>query len=292
MNTKSKPKVSVLIPTFNGGKYIQESIMSVINQTYEKIEIVLIDDHSTDDTWKVVEALISEFTIENITYCCGLEKGLVAALNYGVSICNGELIARMDSDDICHNERISQQIAYLKENTLDVCGSYISIMHGKYIEYVYEYPVSHPAIVEMLKFQNAVAHPSVLAYKSIFVENPYSVEFAHAEDFELWCRLVTKGYIFGNIPKSLIRYRVHGFQVSKQKVEAQKRMGDRIISQYSEKFITQLVEDKNDIALIERERLKSKPTLLNLIIFLANNILSNPIDSLRTIAAITKRYVS
>jgi glycosyltransferase involved in cell wall biosynthesis len=292
MNTKSKPKVSVLIPTFNGEKYIQECIKSVINQNYERIEIVLIDDHSTDDTWKIVEGLISEFTIENITYCCGLEKGLVAALNYGVSICSGEFIARMDSDDICHNERISQQIDYLKENALDICGSYISIMHGKYIEYLYKYPVSHPAIVEMLKFQNAVAHPSVLAYKSIFVENPYSIEFMHAEDFELWCRLVTKGYIFGNIPKPLISYRVHGFQVSKQKVEAQKRMCDRIISQFSAKFITQLVENESDIALIEREKLKSKPTLPNLIFFLRKNILSNPIDTLRTIAAITKRYVS
>lgn len=284
--------VSFLIPSYNSEKYIEECLDSVARQSHKDIEIILVDDHSTDGTWIVVEKFLENHIDLPFTYCCNIEKGLVSALNYGITLCSGLYIARMDADDICDENRVSIQVEYLIANSLDVCGSYINILRGKWIKYLYKLPMSHSAIIEMLKFQNAIAHPAVLVRSSVYRSYKYSNDYKFAEDYELWCRLAVNGFKFGNVPLPLLTYRVHAGQVSNIKREMQLSVVKKIQGKYTSAIQDQQITITSDLAILQAEFLKRNPNVIDFFKFILRYMISDLSVVLRTLVSIIKRYVS
>ena len=205
------PQISVLLSTYNDEKYINECIDSVLNQSFRDFEFVIIDDGSTDRTYDIISAIndprIVIFRKEN--------TGLIDSLNFGVSKCRGEYIARIDGDDICHVDRLKLQIEFLINNLeYSICGSNTIYIDGDGAEFgLHKYPISDEMIKTYMLFGSPLSHPAVMTRREVMVDNPYSHDYPVAEDYELWVRLSSR-YKFFNIDKPLLYYRFYGGNVS------------------------------------------------------------------------------
>src|SRR5438132_14386761 len=102
---RSEPRVSVIIPTYNCARFLPESVNSVLSQTLNDYEIIVVNDGSTDNTEEVLAPFRSR-----ITYTYQINKGLPAALNAGIKIAKGELLAFLDSDDVWHADKLAKQV--------------------------------------------------------------------------------------------------------------------------------------------------------------------------------------
>ncbi|MCB9062393.1 MAG: glycosyltransferase [Halobacteriovoraceae bacterium] len=202
-------ELSVLLPVYNAQDFISQAIESILKQTFENFELVIIDDGSTDNTAKI----ISNFVDKRIRYFKNENNlKLIETLNKGISLCVGKYLARMDADDICHPQRFELQIAHLKNNPeTAVVGSNIIFIdrHNRIIGRGIKAPETHHAIVwEFLK-RCALYHPTVMINKELIgSELSYDSNYPHAEDYELWMRLSRK-FKLANMSQDLLRYRIH-----------------------------------------------------------------------------------
>ena len=116
-----EPLVSVLMPVYNVERYVGEAIVSILNQTYSKFELIVVDDCSTDRTVEVIKGYAAEDTRVKLFF--NLDKSYINALNYGLDNCSGEYIVRMDGDDIAQKLKIEKQLDYLLNNSdVDLVG--------------------------------------------------------------------------------------------------------------------------------------------------------------------------
>lgn len=243
------PKISVILPVYNCELYIKETIDSVLNQTFSDFELLIIDDCSTDKTVSVIKECLDE-------RICLIEKetnsGLINSLNFGVSIAKGEYIARMDGDDICLPERFAKQVAFLDKNpAIIMCGTAIKFIGSSSGNLFY--PPTHEEVkICLFSFSPTFAHPTVMGKKIFFKNNNYDIAYEHAEDYELWTRLVQEGET-ANLNEILLEYRVHPNQVSVTK-----------------KNIQDLNSYKSRLKMLQSLKLDSKYSEADIIKFLVN----------------------
>jgi len=207
---KNIPLVSVLMCVYNGDKYVEEAIESVLSQTYTNFEFIIINDGSTDNT-ALKLSLFDDVRINHVSN--ETNKGLIASLNIGLLIAQGDYIARMDADDICYRERLAKQVDFFRLNpSVGVCGSNMSIIGA---DNKYEFSSSHDAIKVAMLDNNPMAHSSVMFNNKLFKKYnlQYDSLYKGAEDYELWSRAITT-LTFANIPQALLQYRVHSEQVT------------------------------------------------------------------------------
>jgi len=205
--------VTVLMPVYNGEKYLKESIESILNQTFRDFEFIIIDDGSADKSAEIIKS----FNDTRIR----LERnetnlGLIKTLNKGLGLSKGKYIARMDCDDISLSKRLSVQINFMEKHPeIGVCGSWVKII-GLKQKFVNRYPQKHEEARAYLLFNTPFAHPSVIIRKELVDKYnlKYDEGYKHAEDYELWSRAVEHTKI-SNIPKVLLHYRMHDKSVSK-----------------------------------------------------------------------------
>ncbi|MGK0256453.1 MAG: glycosyltransferase involved in cell wall biosynthesis, partial [Arcobacteraceae bacterium] len=203
----SDPLVSIIIPVYNAEKYIESCIDSVLSQTYKNIEILILDDGSTDLSLyklkKYIDNRITLITREN--------RGLAKTLIELASLSNGAFIARMDADDVCNKKRIEKQInKFLCNDKLVLVGSNVDYISNKSDYLGSSISVcSHFAISKKLSYGNVIFHPTVMFKKSAyFSAGGYSPLYEkYIEDFLLWIKLKNFGEI-SVIPESLVHYRV------------------------------------------------------------------------------------
>lgn len=193
---------------YNAEKYIEEAIESVLNQTYNNFEFIIINDGSKDNSLKIIEKFLSKD--DRIILIDRENKGLVASLNEGILKSKGNFIARMDADDICLPNRFEEQLNFMKKNPdVGVCGSWIKLFGEDFKSKVWKIPSNDQRLKAELLFSSCFAHPSVMIRKNVLLDNDflYDESYIHAEDFELWIRLsdVTN---FANINKVLLKYRL------------------------------------------------------------------------------------
>jgi len=211
---KGSPKVSVLMPVFNGEKHLREAVESILHQTFADFEFLIIDDGSTDKSLDVIRSYPDERIriVQNEKNC-----GLILTLNKGLDLAKGEYVARMDSDDISLPKRLERQVTYLDGTPeVGVCGTWIKFM-GESRPAVVRYPVEHEEIRCRLLFANPLAHPSVMLRKVFFDKHNLRYEnFKSAEDFELWqrCSVLFKLH---NLPEVLLEYRVTSSSITHAK---------------------------------------------------------------------------
>ena len=207
-------KVSVVMPNYNGAAYLKEAVSSVLNQTFEDFELIIVDDCSTDSSLEILDSF-SDPRIKVFENSKNL--GVSGTLNHGLSYAQGEFIARMDSDDVASKLRFERQVKKLEEG-FDVVGSDIEIIDSssKVIgSRVYRDDISNVIVIE-----SPLAHPSVMFRTSLIRQmGVYSLEFNSAEDYDLWLRFFSHGAKFAIVHEPLLRYRVHDSQVKSVKTK-------------------------------------------------------------------------
>ncbi|MDA9658421.1 glycosyltransferase [Candidatus Pelagibacter sp.] len=219
-----KPDVSVILPNFNGEKYLYDSIESILDQSFKNFEFIIIDDGSTDAS----KDIINNFSkLDNRIQTYFLKKiGYTNALNFALSKSYSNLIARMDSDDISLNTRLEKQINFMslnKNSNVAVCGSGIRAIdsNNKFL-YNRILPEKSFKIKRLLPHQNVIVHPSVMMRKNIIMSvGGYNPKFEPAEDYDLWLRLLYNKNDFYNLRDPLISYRYHDKSVTSSRLKEQ-----------------------------------------------------------------------
>ena len=208
------PKISVIMPVYNGEKYLREAIDSILNQTFSDFEFIIINDDSKDST----EEIIKSYDDNRIVYLKNEQNlGVAGTLNRGLDIAKGEYIARMDADDISMPQRFEKQVAYLDKNQdVGVLGSNV-IVFTETEENKTEFPCNEKDVRIHLFINSQLAHPTVMTRRSLVEDGIYRYDstWEGREDYELWTRIVQKSKIC-NLPEPLLRYRKHSLQVTKK----------------------------------------------------------------------------
>jgi len=217
------PMISVLMPVFNGEKYLREAIESILNQTYGDFEFIILNDGSTDKT----EEIIVSYDDPRIVYVKNEENlGIVGTLNKGISLAKGKYIARMDADDISLPNRFEKQIAFLEQHLeCSVVFSTVLSVNSKGELLLMQWQDDRECIAEgeikkALPKKNVLAHPAAMARSEVFKAYHYDGRSKHAEDYNLWLRLVSEGYRLCKVVEPLLKYRVSSdsiTQISNQK---------------------------------------------------------------------------
>lgn len=209
------PKVTVLMPVYNGEKYLSDAIKSILDQDFTDFEFLIINDGSTDGSVKIIESF-SDSRIRLVNN----EKniGLVNSLNKGFELAKGEYIARMDCDDISLKNRLSVQVKFMDNNSgVGASGSfYYLLLNDK--KAVADFPVSQEEMKCFMVFNCPIAHPSAIIRTSIVQKDKlqYRSEFIHAEDYDLWSQISETSNL-ANVSDVLLTYRVHENQITGHK---------------------------------------------------------------------------
>lgn len=201
-------RVSVIIPTLNSEEYLEQSIKSILNQTYENIEIIVVDDGSDDSTIDIVKQ-ISDGR-EDVKLVQRESSGIPSARNRGISEATGYYIANQDSDDISHEKRLETQIEEIQERNLDTIGT------GTHDIDEDGNILFRRNVIESIDSSDVrqgcpIIHGTALMKKHVLDElGGYDTNFPVAEDKDLWVRMNEEGYNLGNIDRALYRFRRHG----------------------------------------------------------------------------------
>lgn len=203
--------VSVVMPVYNGALYLREAIDSILSQTHSNLELIIINDGSTDNS----EQIIQSYTDERIVYLKNeVNSKICVTLNRGLDVARGKYIARMDCDDISVPERLQKQLEYMELHpSIGIVGSDM-IVFGKNIENrLFTFEHDKNICKAGLLFATCFAHPAVMIRKSLLDEYNfrYDDSYKGLEDFELWYRM-SKYTEFVNIPEALLHYRKHKSQ--------------------------------------------------------------------------------
>lgn len=181
------PVISIGIPFFNAEKYLAFAIQSVITQSYENWELILVDDGSSDNSLKIAQDFAHRDARIRVI-CDGENRQLPYRLNQLIKESKGKFIARMDADDIMHPERLKKQLTILQENSdIDVLGSNAYIIDENNLIFARRYKKNNG-----LETVESFIHPSIMGKKSWFLANPYDEKAIRIEDAELWYRAKQK----------------------------------------------------------------------------------------------------
>lgn len=204
-------KVSVLMPVYNGERYLVEAVDSILNQTFRDFEFVIINDGSNDRTAEI----LARYADPRMRIVHNDKNvGITASLNKGLDLARGEYIARMDQDDISEPQRLEKQVAYMEENPNVVAsGTWARDIDAEGREIGQRcVPASERMRYEYWR-PSPIVHPSAILRTSQLGRARYDANFDPAADFEFWLRLKAN-HDLGNVPEFLLRYRVHADSIT------------------------------------------------------------------------------
>ena len=219
----NEPLVSIVMGTYNPNReYFIASLKSVVCQTYQNLEIIVVNDGSTLNIGEIIEDINDKriILIDNLS-----NKGLTKCLNQGLTYCKGEFIARMDDDDICEPTRIQEQVeVFLSNAEVNILGCDVRAFGGANRISHYILKNSREGQQVDLFFNNvSVAHPSVMLRKSFLDQYAlrYNENYVKAQDYGLWvdCIQYSKIHCLGEV---LLNYRIHEGQISSKSRVAQR----------------------------------------------------------------------
>lgn len=209
-NQSRSPKLSVIMPVYNAEIYVEAALSSIINQSFKDFELILINDGSTDDSFKILKKHAAQDN--RIVLIDRENKGLTHSLNEAISISKGEYLARMDADDISLPFRFEKQLDLMQRDSLDICGCHYFILNkeNKYLD-VFFAPLNIDSILLYLLQGVPFAHGSVIIRSSFLRENKllYGSNRRFAEDKSLWYMMYNSGAKFGNLNEIAYQYREH-----------------------------------------------------------------------------------
>ena len=265
------PLVSVVMPVHNAAKYLREAAESILKQTYTRLEFIIVDDGSTDESVSIIRSLNDP---RIFLHSYKEKQGISKALNKGFELAKGELIARMDADDISLDNRLEQQVNYMMANPgVGILGTQIIAIGSK----ARSLPVTHKDITWHLFNACPFLHPSVMFRKSVVLDHRlfYDPLYDGAEDLELWVRAaqVTR---LANLDKAYVKYRYH-FGTHQAMIATVANLNTDIRLKHIDRLLPGLTHHtKNNLALFMNRHIKHDRTLL---------WLQNGLDSFETTLA-------
>jgi glycosyltransferase involved in cell wall biosynthesis len=218
----SVPKVSVLIPAYNAEKYLGEAVDSILNQTFTDFECIIIDDCSTDNTWKIIQKYAKKDSrivgVQN-------EKnlGIAGNLNKAISLSKGKYLARMDADDWACPERFEKQVSFLDSHLeVGIVGGAMEVYNESLdqVLYVRSYYADDTSLRKYIFKQSPFSHPCIMYRKEVIQDNLYNEKLSPTEDYDLYFR-VGKRYKFANLSDIVLKYRTSTTQASSAKANRQ-----------------------------------------------------------------------
>lgn len=271
----TQPTVSVLMPVRNAAAYVASSVGSLLRQTLDDFELLIIDDGSTDDTLEIIRSLSDRrirIVGDHNNY------GIAARLNEGLDLAAGRFIARMDADDIAAPYRLARQADFLAAHEgVDLVGSAAAYIdaRGRLIGAPREYPLIDFEIKFRLLTSNCLLHPTVM-FRRRGADFRYSTEFKFAQDYELWLRLLEEK-TYANLPDVLLLQRRHDGAVSFEKRVEQKRLAGVALKRFARDFasfsladpVAAVLVDPNDLGLSDGSSLENA---INFLAFLAREM--------------------
>lgn len=207
-------RVSILMPVYNTAPYLREAMDSVLSQTFNDFELIVLDDCSPDNA----EELLDMYDDPRIVRYKGEKnRGLSNVLNVGIDMARGKYIARMDSDDLSMPDRLRIQVDYLETHPeIDLVSAGMQLFGAKDELWIRE---NNPEKVKI----NALFHAPVLHASSVWRKESFEKhglrfrqEMVPAEDYDLWTRAMLKGLKLVNLPEVLYKYRIHDTQSTLQ----------------------------------------------------------------------------
>tara|TARA_R110002126_G_scaffold181187_2_gene329916 strand:- start:4353 stop:5177 length:825 start_codon:yes stop_codon:yes gene_type:complete len=215
---KIKPRVSVIMAVYNADIYLEESIKSILNQSFADFEFLIVDDCSKDDSPNTLKAF-SLIDSRIKVYTNKENLGLTKNLNKLIQISKGEYIARMDADDVSLPERFKEQVEYFESHSdIDIIGTFSrNISNSGVVIGHRKVPVTHSEILKLLPKLNPMSHPTVMfKASSIRQVGGYDERYRTSQDFHLWFKAIGNGLKINNIPKVLFEYRMNDSYVSRK----------------------------------------------------------------------------
>ena len=204
----SKPLVSVVMPVYNGERYLRQAIDSILAQTFNDFEFIVVDNGSTDHSL----AIVRSYEDSRIRIFEESQRGIVAALNKGLHEARGQYVARMDADDISIPERLAKQVDYMHlhpDVVLAGANALVIDAKGDPTEHRLLLPSASEQLALLLCMSNYFVHGStMIRHDALEAVGGYRKEFVTAEDYDLWLRLREVGRV-ANVPELLYMLRVH-----------------------------------------------------------------------------------
>ena len=195
-----KNLVSVLITLYNEEKYIIQSLTSLINQSYNYWEAVIIDDASTDNTLKIIKKNFKDKRIK--IFKLNKHIGRTPAINYGFKKCNGTFVAILDADDLYAKNKLEKQIEFLKKKpNIKLLASWVYLIKENKSIIKYKASKGYIKIRNELLFKNIIAFSSVIFNKTFAIKNNFfPLKLSYAQDYELILKFLkfSKLYILPN----------------------------------------------------------------------------------------------
>ena len=269
--------------------YLRESISSILNQTYQNFEFIIVDDASADlDTVEFLNGLVDS-RIEIIRNQHNL--GLTASLNKALDMSSGDFIARMDADDISRLDRISMQVNFLNRNSsVTLCGSNVRLLNSTrsirpFISRllnrnIIKYPGSDNLIRSCLFVQNPICHPSVMWRCTALTKYlRYNDSYKKAQDYSFWVEN-SEFFTFANIQDTLLTYRVSSRQISSRSKKEQDWYADGIRIEMLRKYSCLAKRDQRRFELLFQGRKYRSNTelMLEYAAYVERYVLSLPAD--------------
>jgi hypothetical protein len=216
------PLISVLMPVYNGLPYLKEALGSILEQTVQDIEVIALDDASTDGSSEYLD-VIQDARLR-VFHCA--KQGYAPLLNRGLRLARAKYGARMDADDISVPHRLERQLKILETTPeVVVCGCQATLIdpEGRPLRPL-SYPTSNVLIKYALLSDNPFSHPGTMyRIADVLAVGGYDASLVPSEDYDLWWRLVRRG-AFANAPETLLFNRHHPTSISQLRSEEQRRL--------------------------------------------------------------------
>jgi glycosyltransferase involved in cell wall biosynthesis len=244
VQTRSTPSVSVVIPAYNVAPYIAETLNSVLAQTFNDFEVVVVDDGSPDG--EELERVLEPY-LERVRYVRQENRGAGAARNHGVREARGEFVAFLDSDDLWMPEYLEEQVRFLRDGGYDLAYADALLFGDSPIAgktYMQTAPSIGPVtFLSLVRNECNIITSGVVARRPVLVEvGLFNESLRNGQDFELWTRLARHGARLGYQRKVLLRYRCREGSLS----------GDMMNRLTRETRVYSYIADNYDLTAAER----------------------------------------
>ncbi|MDR1243868.1 MAG: glycosyltransferase family 2 protein [Endomicrobium sp.] len=246
METKT-PKISVVMPTYNAEEHLSKAIDSILAQTFDDFEFLIVNDNSKDKTREIIKS----YNDERIRLIDGQCKGLAAALNQGIQEAKGEYIARMDADDISLPTRFAKQVTYMDEHkditVLGTCQQHC-YEDGKDGYRHTPFAKNEELMIAMI-FEPSVCHSTVMLRKCDIIENKFFyLEGSPCEDGELWMRII-KTHKFATIQQVLGKYLLSETSITEKKKDLLSKYEVTLRQKYLKDMFGYILKDEDKYLL-------------------------------------------
>jgi len=261
----SIPLISIIMPVYNEERWLSQSIPSILNQTCEDFEFIILNDASTDNSDRIIKnytTMDSRIrTVNNPD-----NYGLIKTLNRGVDLAGGKYIARMDSDDISFPDRLEKQLNFMEVNPeihLVGTGREVIDEDGEILSKTRRSFMSPTMVKWCLMFKNVFSHGSIFCRNQLLKRNKYAAWAVNGEDYELWVR-INNQYQFARLPDILYKRRTHANSISNNNKTSICKIGYRISRRQMRDILGENI-DQDIVGYLTNCKLKNNYKLLPLV---------------------------